>query len=38
MALKPWREVVVPHPDVANGRYNQSDFAVGLAQVGAPLT
>jgi len=24
-ALKPWREVVSPHPDVASGRYQQAD-------------
>ncbi len=28
--LKPWREVVSPHPDVANGRYQQADFAADL--------
>src|SRR5690606_29446519 len=25
--LKPWREVVTPHPDVASGRYQQAEFA-----------
>ncbi|TFG40055.1 MAG: AAA+ family ATPase, partial [Syntrophobacterales bacterium] len=25
--LKPWREVVVPHKDVASGRYQQAEFA-----------
>lgn len=33
MALKPWREVVVPHPDVASGHYDQAEFAADLAQV-----
>ncbi len=31
--LKPWREVVTPHPDVANGRYRQAEFAADLWQV-----
>lgn len=31
--LKPWREVVSPHPDVAGGRYIQAEFAADLAQV-----
>ena len=31
--LKPWREVVMPHPDVASGRYQQAEFAADLAQV-----
>ncbi len=31
--LKPWREVVTPHPDVAAGRYQQAEFAADLAQV-----
>ena len=31
--LKPWREVVVPHPDVASGRYQQAEFAADLWQV-----
>ncbi len=38
--LKPWREVVTPHPDVASGRYQQAEFAADLWQVrlgeGAP--
>jgi len=29
-ALKPWREVVNPHPDVASGRYQQAEFAADL--------
>ena len=31
--LKPWREVVQPHPDVASGRYQQAEFAADLWQV-----
>ena len=31
-ALKPWREVVTPHPDVASGRYQQAEFAADLWQ------
>jgi len=31
--LKPWREVVQPHPDVASGRYLQAEFAADLSQV-----
>ena len=31
--LKPWREVVTPHQDVANGRYQQAEFAADLWQV-----
>ena len=30
--LKPWREVVAPHPDVASGRYQQAEFAADLWQ------
>src|SRR5690606_657256 len=26
-SLKPWREVVQPHPDVASGRYQRAEFA-----------
>jgi len=34
MALKPWREVVHPHPDVASGRFKQAEFfAANLAEV-----
>jgi hypothetical protein len=29
--LKPWRDVVLPHPDVASGRYQQAEFAADLA-------
>jgi len=32
-SLKPWREVVTPHKDVASGRYSQAEFAADLWQV-----
>lgn len=31
--LKSWREVMQPHPDVAEGRYRAAEFAADLAQV-----
>ena len=31
--LKPWREVIAPHEDVASGRYQQAEFAADLWQV-----
>src|SRR6516164_7718604 len=31
--LKPWREIVTPHGDVASGRYQQAEFAADLWQV-----
>lgn len=31
--LKPWREVVTPHKDVASGGYQQAEFAADLWQV-----
>jgi hypothetical protein len=31
--LRPWREIVTPHPDVASGRYQQAEFAADLGQV-----
>jgi len=31
--LRPWREVVTPHPDVASGRFQQAEFAADLWQV-----
>ena len=31
--LKPWREVVTPHEDVARGAYQQAEFAADLWQV-----
>src|SRR5947207_9366182 len=30
--LKPWREVVTPHRDVASGRYQRAEFAADLWQ------
>lgn len=32
-SLKPWREVVMPHDDVASGHYQQAEFAADLWQV-----
>ena len=31
--LKPWREVVTPHADVASGHFQQAEFAADLWQV-----
>jgi predicted AAA+ superfamily ATPase len=31
--LKPWREIVTPHADVASGNYQQAEFAADLWQV-----
>ncbi|MBK9173225.1 MAG: DUF499 domain-containing protein [Chloracidobacterium sp.] len=31
--VKPWREVVTPHKDVASGQYQQAEFAADLWQV-----
>ncbi len=31
--LKPWREIVTPHQDVASGSYQQAEFAADLWQV-----
>lgn len=31
--FRPWRELVTPHPDVSNGRYQQAEFAADLWQV-----
>ena len=31
--LRPWRDIIQPHPDVASGRYVQAEFAADLAQV-----
>jgi hypothetical protein len=36
--LKPWREVVTPHRDVASGRYQQAEFAADLWQDREPAT
>jgi len=32
-SLKPWRDIVTPHADVASGRYQQAEFAADLWQV-----
>ncbi len=31
--LRPWREIVTPHPDVASGRYQVAEFAANLGDV-----
>lgn len=31
--MKPWREVIAPHPDVLNGTFQQSEFAADLTAV-----
>lgn len=31
--LKPWREVITPHKDVIDGKYQQAEFAADLDQV-----
>ena len=31
--LKPWRQVITPHPDVREGRFAQAEFAADLRQV-----
>lgn len=31
--LKPWREVIQPHPDVAGGRFSAAEFAADLFNV-----
>lgn len=31
--MKPWREVAVPHPDVLEGTFQQSEFAADLSAV-----
>src|SRR5579859_2250167 len=33
LGLRPWREIVTPHPDVASGRYQLAEFAADLGQV-----
>ena len=33
MTLKPWREIAVPHPDVLEGTFQQSEFAADLTAV-----
>jgi hypothetical protein len=32
-SMKPWREVITPHADMASGRYQQAEFAADLWQV-----
>ena len=38
--LRPWRDVVDPHPDVATGSFQEAEFAANLGRVavgqGAP--
>ena len=31
--LKPWREIIQPHPDVSSGKYTDAKFAADLSQV-----
>jgi len=31
--LVPWRDVIMPHPDVTTGKYQQAEFAADLDQV-----
>ncbi len=31
--LRPWRDVITPHADVASGRYQKAEFAADLSQV-----
>lgn len=33
VGVKPWREVLRPHPDVASGQYNSAEFAADLHMV-----
>ncbi|HZZ84895.1 MAG TPA: DUF499 domain-containing protein [Anaeromyxobacteraceae bacterium] len=33
MALKPWREVVLPHQDVLDGKFQEAEFAADLTKV-----
>jgi len=33
MSLKPWREITVPHPDVLEGTFLQSEFAADITAV-----
>src|SRR5690606_30343128 len=33
MALKPWREIAVPHEDVHRGTFQQAEFAADITQV-----
>src|SRR5262245_20116460 len=33
MTLKPWREIAIPHPDVLEGTFQQSEFAADIMAV-----
>jgi len=33
MTLRPWREIAVPHPDVLEGTFQQSEFAADITAV-----
>lgn len=33
IGLKPWRQVITPHPDVASGKFQQAEFAADLWRV-----
>ena len=33
MALKPWREIAVPHEDVLRGTFQQAEFAADISKV-----
>ena len=33
MTVKPWREITVPHPDVLEGTFQQSEFAADITAV-----
>src|SRR5208283_2564378 len=33
MSLRPWREIAVPHPDVLEGTFQQSEFAADITAV-----
>lgn len=35
MTLKPWREVIVPHEDVLQGSFQESEFAADREGKGA---
>jgi len=34
--MKPWREVAVPHHDVLEGTFQESEFAADITQVHQP--
>jgi uncharacterized protein len=33
MTMKPWREVILPHEDVLDGKFDESEFAADLTKV-----